>query len=97
MSNPAGLTPKQRLRLNLLKMAVDGVEDAAAAVRVHGYGDSCTSPRPDSTAREVLERALGDLRHAMIALCAAGDVSKAAIHERADAMALIDASDQTCQ
>lgn len=55
---------------------------AIGKVLRHGYD----SRHPDGgpTNKESLERECGDVRHAMIRLCASGDLDKQRIHDCAD-------------
>jgi NTP pyrophosphatase (non-canonical NTP hydrolase) len=77
-----GLTPAEAERLALLSEECAEVIQAVAKILRHGY-DSY-HPITKIGNREALERECGDVRHAMIRLCAAGDLEKEAIHKRAD-------------
>ena len=76
------LSPAEAERLALLAEEMGEAIQAIGKVLRHGY-ESC---HPDSgdTNRQELERELGDVRHCMIRLCKAGDLSKDAIHAAAD-------------
>lgn len=76
------LTAAKHERLALLLEELGEAQQAIGKVLRHGY--SSRHPNGGETNREALERELGDVRHAMIRLCAAGDLSKIAIHAHAD-------------
>ena len=80
------LTPAQAERLALLLEELGEAQQAIGKVLRHGYESS--HPDGGPTNRESLQRECGDVRHAMIRLCEAGDLDKTAIHERADVKAL---------
>lgn len=79
------LTPAEAERLALLAEECGEVVQAIGKVLRHGY----ESAHPDGgpTNREALERECGDVRHAMIRLCDEGDLSRRAVHERANTKA----------
>ena len=79
------LTPSEAERLALLAEELGEAVQAIGKVLRHGYESSHPSGGP--TNREALERELGDVRHAMIRICLAGDLRKEAIHARAEAKA----------
>jgi len=79
------LTPAEAERLALLLEELGEAQQAIGKILRHGY--ESTHPDGGPTNREALERECGDVRHAMIRLCEAGDLSKRAIHDRADAKA----------
>ncbi|WZP00697.1 hypothetical protein EP7_002346 [Isosphaeraceae bacterium EP7] len=68
-------------------------EEMGEAIKAIGkvLRHSYESKHPDGgpTYRESLDKELGDVRHVMIRLCHAGDLHKIAIHDRADAKAVI--------
>ena len=76
------LTPPEAERLSLLLEEMGEAIQAVGKIQRRGY-ESC-HPVDGPTNRESLERELGDVRHAMIRLCDAGDLSKQKIHDRAD-------------
>lgn len=80
------LTPAEAERLALLLEELGEAQQAIGKVLRHGYEES--HPDGGPTNRESLQRECGDVRHAMIRLCDAGDLDKTAIHERADVKAL---------
>lgn len=75
------LTPAEAERLALL------VEETGEALQVigkilrHGYNSRNPVSGDTATNRQMLEKELGDVRHAMIRLCNAGDLSKSSIHD----------------
>lgn len=77
------LTPAEAERLALLAEELGEAMQAIGKVLRHGY--ESTHPDGGPTNREALERECGDVRHAMIRLCNEGDLSRRAIHERANA------------
>lgn len=83
-----GLTPAQAERLSLLLEEMGEAIQAIGKIQRHGYSSKNPLDRRPSnhvlTNREALERELGHVRHAMIRLCEADDLSKDAIHESAD-------------
>ena len=79
------LTSAERERLALLLEEMGEAQHAIGKVLRHGY----PSVNPDDEGsgpdnRERLETELGHVRHAMILLCEAGDLSKKMIHHHAD-------------
>ena len=79
------LTPAEAERLALLLEEMGEAQQAIGKVLRHGY--LSTHPDGGPNNRQTLERELGDVRYAMIALCDAGDMNKQRIHDRADAKA----------
>lgn len=79
------LTPAEAERLALLLEELGEAQQAIGKILRHGY--ESTHPDGGPTNREALERECGDVRHAMLRLCDAGDLSMRAIHDRADAKA----------
>lgn len=77
-----GLTPAEAERLALLAEEMGEAIQAIGKVLRHGY--ESRHPEGGPTNRETLERECGDVRHAMIRLCDAGDLSKQRIHDCAD-------------
>ena len=80
------LSPAEAERLALLAEELGETMQAIGKVLRHGY--ESTHPDGGPTNRESLERECGDVRHAMIRLCGAGDLSKQAIHDRANTKAV---------
>ena len=80
-----GLTPSEAERLALLAEELGEAMQAIGKVLRHGY--ESTHPDGGPTNREALERECGDVRHAMIRLCDAGDLSRRAVHEWANTKA----------
>lgn len=80
-----GLSPAEAERLALLAEELGEAMQAIGKVLRHGY--ESTHPDGGPTNREALERECGDVRHAMIRLCDEGDLSRRAVHERANAKA----------
>lgn len=76
------LTEAETERLALLAEECGEVIQVIGKILRHGY----ESHHPDNTItnRELLQRECGDVRHAMIRLCEAGDLSKDFIHLRAE-------------
>ena len=81
------LTPAEAERLALLAEECGEVVQIIGKILRHGF-DSC-HPNGGLTNRALLERECGDVRHAMIRLCNAGDLYKQAIHDRADEKAVL--------
>lgn len=69
------LTPAEAERLALLLEEMGEAQQAIGKILRHGY--ESYNPRSQSgvTNREMLERELGDVRHAMFRMCEAGDFS----------------------
>lgn len=86
MQNFNQLTPAETERLALLMEELGEAQQAAGKILRHGY--ESTNPDGGPTNRATLERELGDVRHAMIRICAAGDLSKDHIHTWADEKAI---------
>ncbi len=80
------LTPAEAERLALLAEEMGEAQQAIGKILRHGY--ESRHPNGGPTNRRTLEIELGDVRHAMIRLCDSGDLSKQAIHDRADTKAL---------
>jgi NTP pyrophosphatase (non-canonical NTP hydrolase) len=82
-----GLTPAEAERLAVLMEEMAEASQIIGKILRHGYASR--NPHDHSggarSNREMLEQELGDVRHAMILLCDANDLSKDAIHERAKA------------
>jgi len=76
------LTPAEAERLALLLEEMGEAQQIIGKILRHGY--ESTHPRGDTTNRRLLENELGDVRHAMIRLCDAGDLNKVEIHKHAD-------------
>ena len=76
------LSPGEHERLALLLEELGEAQQAIGKILRHGY--ESTHPDGGPTNRQSLERECGDVRHAMIRLCDAGDLRKSAIHESAD-------------
>lgn len=79
------LTPGEQERLVLLLEEMGEAQQAIGKILRHGY--ESRHPQGGESNREMLERELGDVRHCMIRLCNAGDLSKKAVHAHADAKA----------
>lgn len=77
------LTPAQAERLALLLEEMGEAQQAIGKILRHGY-DSENPFEPGPTNRDRLERELGDVRYAMIALCEGGDLSKDGIHRHSE-------------
>jgi NTP pyrophosphatase (non-canonical NTP hydrolase) len=80
------LTPAEAERLALLAEELGEATQAIGKILRHGY--QSRHPLGGPTNRQALEKELGDVRHAMIRLCDAGDLSKQHIHDMADVKAL---------
>lgn len=78
------LSPAEAERLAVLLEELGEAAHAIGKVLRHGYESTDPTKLMSRTNRKNLERECGDVRHAMLRLCGAGDLSKAAIHERAD-------------
>ena len=81
-----GLTPAESERLYLLLEELGEAQQAIGKILRHGY--LSTHPNGGLNNREQLEKELGDVRHAMIRLCNAGDLDKEEIHDAADKKAI---------
>ena len=75
------LTPAELERLALLFEECGEVIQAAGKIVRHGY--ESTHPDGGQNNRLSLQQECGDVRHAMIRLCDAGDLEKTGIHHRA--------------
>jgi len=82
------LTAAEAERLALLSEELGEAQQAIGKILRHGYESYCPYDEKKVTNRASLERECGDVRHAMIRLCAAGDLSKQAIHHRAEQKAV---------
>jgi hypothetical protein len=82
------LAPAEVERLALAVEEQGEAIQAIGKILRHGYESSNPFDTLQRTNRQSLERELGDVRHAIIRLCDAGDLSKAAIHARADEKAV---------
>lgn len=76
------LTPAEAERLALCAEEMGEAIQAIGKILRHGY--ESTHPDGGPTNRQALEAELGDVRHSMIRLCDAGDLSKDMIHMHAD-------------
>ena len=81
------LTDAEAERLALLLEELGEAQQAVGKVLRHGYESTSPFDATNTSNRQALERELGDVRHAMIRLCNAGDVRKQAIHDRAEVKA----------
>lgn len=81
-----GLTPAQVERLAFLAEEMGEALHAIGKVLRHGYGsyDPTLPSELQISNRAMLEQECGDVRAAMLMLCGACDLSKDAIHRRAD-------------
>lgn len=80
MENFNDLSPAETERLSLLAEEMGEAIQVIGKILRHGY----ESYHPDDstvTNRRLLEKELGDVRHAMIRLCDSRDLSKKAIHD----------------
>lgn len=85
------LTPAEAERLSLLLEECGEVVQIIGKIQRHGYESHNPKAKGEDAGeknRERLERECGDVRHAMIRLCAAGDLDKDKIHAHADAKRL---------
>ena len=80
-----GLSPAQYERLALLLEEMGEATQVIGKILRHGYDSSHPCDPQNTTNRWLLEKELGDVRHAMVRLCEAHDVDKEAIHRYADA------------
>ncbi len=78
------LTPGEIERLAILSEEMGEAIQAIGKILRHGYASYHPDASPDWDNRANLEKELGDVRYAMIALCDAGDLSKIEIHRAAD-------------
>lgn len=81
------LTPAEAERLAFLAEEMGEALQAIGKILRHGYESINPIGRHAPTNRGKLEEELGHVRHAMIRLCDAGDLSKEAIHASADVKA----------
>ena len=84
MDHFSQLTPAEAERLALLLEEMGEASQALGKILRHGYESTNPFDPGAGTNRDQLERELGDVRHAMIRLCEAGDLSKEMIHARAN-------------
>lgn len=82
------LTPAEAERLALLLEELGEAQQAIGKILRHGYDSSNPVSGDTATNRQMLEKELGDVRHAMIRLCDAGDLNKSSIHDRAEIKAV---------
>lgn len=82
------LTPAEAERLALLAEEMGEALQIVGKILRHGYDNYNPVSGDTSTNRQLLEKELGDVRHAMIRLCESGDLSKANIHDRANIKAI---------
>ena len=82
------LTPAEAERLALLAEEMGEALQIVGKILRHGYKSSNPVSGDTATNRQLLEKELGDVRHAMIRLCDAGDLSKSSIHDRANEKAI---------
>lgn len=82
------LTPAQAERLALLSEELGEAQQAIGKILRHGYESYHPRDVLQVSNRERLEKECGDVRHAMIRLCNAGDLNKERIHEHADDKAI---------
>lgn len=80
--NSNNLSPAELERLAILAEEMGEALQEIGKILRHGY-DAC-NPITGIANRRSLENELGDVRHAMIMLCNANDVSKDAIHKQAE-------------
>lgn len=78
------LTHAEAERLALAAEEMGEAIQAIGKVLRHGYASRHPHEPEGPNNRQMLERELGDVRHCMIRLCEAGDVSKDKIHTWAD-------------
>lgn len=78
------LSPEAAERLALLIEELGEALHMAGKVLRHGYESVHPDDLRGPTNKQALERELGDVRAAMILLCANHDLSKTAIHDRAE-------------
>ena len=79
------LTPPEHERLSLLLEEMGEAQQIIGKILRHGY--ESRHPEGTRTNRMLLQLELGDVRHSMIRLCDAGDLSKERIHMAADVKA----------
>jgi len=82
------LSPAELERLAILTEEMGEAQQAVGKILRHGYS-SDNNGKNALTNREDLEKECGDVRHAMIRLCDADDLSKKAIHACADTKAIL--------
>lgn len=83
-----GLSRAEYERLALLAEEMGEAIQIVGKILRHGY-DSCSPFDPQQMPnRNLLEKELGDVRHAMIRLCESGDLDKESIHAFADLKAM---------
>lgn len=79
-----GLTPAEAERLAILAEECAEVIVAVEKIKRHGYESRNPLVFDGPTNREQLTTEMGDVRAAMILLCAAKDVEKHRVHDAAD-------------
>ncbi len=79
-----GLSPAEYERLALLAEEMGEAIHVIGKVLRHGYESHNPITDDGLTNRRLLENELGDVRHAMIRLCEAGDLNKETIHAQAE-------------
>lgn len=84
MSRPFStkLSPAEVERLALLAEECGEVVQVVGKILRHGYKSVHPNGGPNN--RRLLEQECGDVRHAMIRMCEAGDLAKQVIHDAAD-------------
>ena len=78
------LTPAETERLAILAEECAEVIQVVSKILRHGYADAAPDVPVHTENRVHLEKEMGDVRYAMIAMCEAGDTSKENIHAYAD-------------
>lgn len=81
--NENELTPAETERLAVLSEEMGEAIQVIGKILRHGYVS--THPNGGPNNRRLLEKELGDVRHAMIRMCEAGDLNKDTIHAEAEA------------
>jgi len=84
MNNFNQLTAAETERLALLLEEMGEAQQVIGKILRYGYESSNPFDLCGFSNRQLLEHELGDVRHAMIRLCEAGDLSKDGIHARAE-------------
>jgi NTP pyrophosphatase (non-canonical NTP hydrolase) len=77
-----GLSNSEAERLALLVEEMGEAAQSVGKILRHGYESAHPDGGPNN--RQSLERELGDVRHCMQRLAWSGDVSRQAVHDRAD-------------
>lgn len=78
------LSPAEAERLALLLEEMGEAQQIIGKILRHGYESFNPKDDKETPNRKLLEKELGDVRHAMIRLCEAGDLNKEGIHDHAD-------------